>query len=49
MRGTRGIERWPGFGGSWGSVLALTYAETYPERVTELVCTGVRACFAEVQ
>src|ERR1700753_854280 len=26
-----GIERWVVFGGSWGSTLALDYAETYPE------------------
>ncbi|MFD9894770.1 prolyl aminopeptidase [Amycolatopsis sp. NPDC059027] len=41
LRGARGIERWLVFGGSWGSVLALAYAETYPERVTELVLRGV--------
>lgn len=36
-----GIERWMVFGGSWGSTLALTYAETHPERVTELVLRGI--------
>ncbi len=36
-----GIERWQVFGGSWGSTLSLTYAETHPERVTELVLRGV--------
>jgi proline iminopeptidase len=36
-----GIERWQVFGGSWGSALALAYAETHPERVTELVLRGV--------
>jgi proline iminopeptidase len=35
------IERWQVFGGSWGSTLALTYAETHPERVTELVLRGI--------
>ena len=30
-----GIERWQVFGGSWGSTLALAYAETHPERVSE--------------
>lgn len=35
------IERWQVFGGSWGSTLALAYAETHPERVTELVLRGV--------
>jgi proline iminopeptidase len=36
-----GIERWQVFGGSWGSTLALAYAETHPNRVTELVLRGV--------
>ena len=36
-----GIERWLVLGGSWGSTLALAYAEAYPERVTELVVFGV--------
>jgi len=31
------IERWLVFGGSWGSTLALAYAEAHPERVSELV------------
>jgi len=29
------------FGGSWGSTLALSYAQTYPERATELVLRGI--------
>ncbi|MGH8127628.1 MAG: prolyl aminopeptidase [Gammaproteobacteria bacterium] len=36
-----GIERWQVFGGSWGSTLALAYAETHPERVSELVLRGI--------
>ena len=36
-----GIERWQVFGGSWGSCLALAYAETHPGRVTELVLRGI--------
>jgi proline iminopeptidase len=36
-----GIERWQVFGGSWGSTLALAYAEKHPERVTELVLRGI--------
>jgi proline iminopeptidase len=36
-----GIERWVVFGGSWGSTLALAYAETHPERVTALVLRGI--------
>jgi proline iminopeptidase len=35
------VDKWMVFGGSWGSTLALTYAETYPERVTELVLRGI--------
>ena len=35
------VEKWQVFGGSWGSTLALAYAETYPERVTELVLRGI--------
>jgi proline iminopeptidase len=35
------IARWQVFGGSWGSTLALAYAETHPDRVTELVLRGI--------
>jgi proline iminopeptidase len=35
------IDRWLVFGGSWGSTLALAYAETHPDRVTELVLRGI--------
>src|SRR4029077_16800012 len=35
------IERWLVFGGSWGSTLALAYAETHPAAVTELVLRGI--------
>ena len=35
------IERWQVFGGSWGSTLALAYAETHPERASELVLRGI--------
>jgi proline iminopeptidase len=41
LRVELGIERWLVFGGSWGSTLALAYAETHPERVTELVLRGI--------
>jgi len=41
LRDRLGIERWQVFGGSWGSTLALAYAETHPERVTELVLRGI--------
>lgn len=41
LRVMLGLERWTVFGGSWGSALALAYAETHPERVTELVLRGI--------
>ncbi len=41
LRTHLGIERWQVFGGSWGSTLALAYAQTHPERVAELVLRGV--------
>jgi len=36
-----GIARWQVFGGSWGSTLALAYAQAHPDRVTELVLRGI--------
>ena len=36
-----GIERWLVFGGSWGSTLALAYAEAHPDRVIGLVLRGI--------
>ena len=36
-----GIEKWQVFGGSWGSTLGLAYAQTHPQRVTELVLRGI--------
>lgn len=41
LRTELGIDRWQVFGGSWGSTLALAYAEKHPERVTELVLRGI--------
>lgn len=41
LRKHLGIDRWQVFGGSWGSALALAYAQTHPERVTELVLRGI--------
>lgn len=35
------IERWVVFGGSWGSTLALAYAETHPQQVKALVLRGI--------
>jgi proline iminopeptidase len=41
LREHLGIERWQVFGGSWGSTLALAYAEAHRNRVTELVLRGI--------
>jgi len=38
------IRHWQVFGGSWGSTLALAYAETHPDRVRELVLRGIFLC-----
>jgi proline iminopeptidase len=35
------VDKWQVFGGSWGSTLALAYAEKYPERTTELILRGI--------
>ena len=44
LRQQLGIDRWVVFGGSWGSTLALAYAETHPERVLGLVLRGIFLC-----
>ncbi len=36
-----GHDAWQVFGGSWGATLALAYAETYPDRATEIILRGV--------
>ena len=41
IRETLGIDHWLVFGGSWGSTLSLAYAQSHPERVTELVLRGI--------
>lgn len=41
LRRMLGIEQWLLLGGSWGSTLALAYAETHPERVSELILRGI--------
>ena len=41
LRQHLGIDRWQVFGGSWGSTLALSYAQTHPQRVSELVLRGI--------
>jgi proline iminopeptidase len=41
LREHLGIDKWHLFGGSWGSTLALLYAERYPQRVLSLTLRGV--------
>lgn len=36
-----GVTKWMVFGGSWGSTLSLAYAQTHPDRVSELILRGV--------
>ncbi len=44
LRLHHGIERWVVAGGSWGSTVALAYAETYPDRCMGLLLQGVWLC-----
>lgn len=44
LRNHLGIARWLVFGGSWGSTLALAYAEAHPERCTGLILRGIFLC-----
>jgi len=41
LRTRLGVERWLVLGGSWGSTLALAYAQRYPERVSGLILFSV--------
>lgn len=41
LRQALGISRWLVFGGSWGALLALAYAQTYPQNVLGLVLRGI--------
>lgn len=41
LRTRLGVERWLVVGGSWGSTLALAYAEAHPERILGLVLRAV--------
>lgn len=41
LREHLGIEQWVVFGGSWGSTLSLTYAETHSDRVQGLILRGI--------
>ncbi len=44
LREQLGIDRWIVFGGSWGSTLALAYAQTHPACCRALVLRGVFLC-----
>lgn len=44
LRHMCGHETWQVFGGSWGSTLALAYAQTHPDRVSELILRGIFLC-----
>ncbi|MCC6208537.1 MAG: prolyl aminopeptidase [Gammaproteobacteria bacterium] len=44
IRAHLAIERWLVFGGSWGSTLALVYAEAHPRRVLGLILRGIFLC-----
>ncbi len=47
IRGLLGIRQWLLFGGSWGSTLALVYAQAHPARVLGLVLRGIFLCRPE--
>ncbi len=44
IRNHLGIDKWVVFGGSWGSTLALVYAEAHPDRVLGLILRGIFLC-----
>jgi len=44
LRIALGIEKWLVFGGSWGSTLALHYAQTHPQRCAGLILRGIFLC-----
>lgn len=44
LRALAGVEQWLVLGGSWGSTLALAYAQAHAERVSELVLRGIYLC-----
>ena len=44
LREALGVDRWLVFGGSWGSTLALAYAQEHPDRVRGLVLRGIFLC-----
>jgi len=47
IRALMGVEKWVVFGGSWGSTLALAYAQTHPDKVLGLILRGIFLCRRE--
>jgi proline iminopeptidase len=47
LRKHLGIEKWQVFGGSWGSTLALAYAQANPQAVSEMILRGIFLCTQE--
>ena len=48
LRAMVAVDRWMVYGGSWGATLGLAYAQTHPQRVTELVLRGI-FCFDQYE
>jgi proline iminopeptidase len=44
LRERLNVDRWVVFGGSWGSTLALAYAQAHPARVLGLILRGIFLC-----
>ena len=44
LREHLGVDRWHVAGGSWGSTLALTYAQTHPDRCISISLRGIFMC-----
>lgn len=47
LREHLGVDSWVVFGGSWGSTLALAYAQTHPARARALILRGIFLCRPE--
>jgi proline iminopeptidase len=47
LRALMGARQWLVFGGSWGSTLALAYAQAHADRVSALVLRGIYLCSQE--
>jgi len=47
LRAHLGISQWLVMGGSWGSTLAIAYAQQYPKRVIGMLLRGVFLCSSQ--